>query len=296
MSQELDFIADMMEEQLAKGNLRWLANFKEVYRGYRLGDFIIPIYAEGSLTEKGFFLSRIFSAFVTPKYKIHFLLYTSAELSVKSLRELILSCKRKFGADDWIFITLVHRRPLEKNVKNAVFNLADEKVGVAAYSLDSKSGISSDNVLGRALEKRLRLTEAKFEAMSVPDFMKSAAIVFSLGTLSLVAALLLGMTGINMPLALLILLALSIIAAYPIYKRRYHIVFSLNGNGFKLWKGGSLVEGRWSEYTDVSIHITPSETYIRLHSKKEPFDIPISKVGLSRKETYNAIKQILKKR
>ncbi len=297
MSQELDFIADMMEERLAKGNLRWLANFKEVYRDYRLGDFFIPVYAEGSLTEKGFFLSRIFSSFVTPKYKIQFLLYTSAELSVKSLRKLILSCKRKFGAEDWIFITLVHARPLGKNVKNAVLNLADEKVGVAAYSLASKSGISSDNVLGRALKKRLRLTEAKYEAMNVPDFLKSAAIVFSLGTFSLVAILFLGITGINMPLALLILLAFSIIAAYPIYKRRYHTVFSLNSKGFKLWKGRSLFEGRWFDYTDVSIHITPqSETYIRLHSQKEPFDIPISKVGLSRKETYKAIKQILKKR
>jgi hypothetical protein len=297
MSQELNFIADMMEEQLAKGNLKWLANFTEIYRDYTIGDFVIPIYAVGSLTEKGFFLSRIFSAFVTPKYKIHFLLYTSVELSVKALRNLILSCKRKFGAEDWIFITLVHRRPIGKNVKNVVSNLADDRVGVAAYSLASKSEISSDNVLGRALKKRLRLNEARFEAIHVPDYLKSVAIVFSLGTLSLVAILFLGLSGLNMPLALLILLTLSIIAAYPIYKRRYHTVFSLNGRGFKLWKGGSFVEGNWSDYIDVSIHITSqSEAYIRLHSKKETFDIPLSKVGLSRKETYNAIKQILKKR
>jgi hypothetical protein len=297
MSQELNFIADMMEEQLAKGNLKWLAHFTEIYRDYTLGDIVIPIYAVGSLAEKGFFLSRIFSAFVTPKYKIHFLLYTSAELSVKTLRKLILSCKRKFGPEDWIFITSVHRKPIGKNVENVVLNLADERVGVAAYSLASKSEISSDNVLGRALKKRLKLTEARFEAIHVPDYLKSVAIVFSLGTLSLVALLFLGLSGLNMPLSLLILLAFSIIAAYPIYKRRYHTVFSLNGRGFKLWKSGSLVEANWSDYTDVSIHITPqSETHIRLYSKEETFDIPLSRVGLSRKETYKAIKQILKKR
>ncbi len=299
MSQELGFITDMMEERLAKGNLRWLANFTEIYRDYAIGDFTIPIYAVGSLTEKGFFLSRIFSAFVTPKYKIHLLLYTTTELSVKSLRKLILSCKRKFGADDWIFITLVQAKPLEKNVRNTVLNLADEKVGVAAYSLASKSEISSDNVLGRALKKNLKLTEARFEPLHVPDYLKSVAIVFSLGTLLLITLLFLGLSGLidYMFLSLLILLAFSIIAAYPIYKRRYHTVFSVNSKGFKLWKGGNLVEGRWSNYTDVSIHITPqSETHIRLHSKKETFDIPLSKVGLSRKEAYNAIKQILKKR
>ncbi len=296
MSQELDFITDMMEEQLAKGNLTWLANFKEIYRDYTLGSFIIPIYAVGSLTEKGFFLSRIFSFFVTPKYKIHLLLYTTTELTVKSLRKLILLCKRKFGADDWIFITLVQAKPIEKNLKNTVLNLADERVGVAAYSLASKSEISSDNVLGRALKKNLKLTEARFEPLNVPDYLKSVAIVFSLGTLFLVALLFLEVYT-NMVLSLLIMLAFSIIAAYPIYKRRYHTVFSLNSKGFKLWKGRDLVEGRWSEYTDVSIHITPQhETHIRLYSKEGTFDIPLSKVGLSRKEAYNAIKQILKRK
>ena len=296
MSQELGFITDMMEEQLAKGNLTWLANFKEIYRDYTLDNFIIPIYAVGSLTEKGFFLSRIFSFFVTPKYKIHLLLYTTTELTVKSLRKLILSCKRKFGADDWIFITLVQAKPVEKAVKSAVLNLADERVGVAAYSLASKSEISSDNVLGRALKKNLKLTEARFEPLNVPDYLKSVAIVFSLGTLFLVALLSLGVYT-NMLLALLIMLAFSIIVAYPIYKRRYHTVFSLNSKGFKLWKGRELVEGRWSEYADVSIHITPQhETHIRLYSKEGTFDIPLSRVGLSRKEAYNAIKQILKKK
>ena len=299
MSQELGFITDMMEERLAKGNLRWLANFTEIYRDYALGDFTVPIYALGSLTEKGFFLSRIFSFFVTPKYKIHFLLYTSTGLSVKSLRKLILSCKRKFGADDWIFITLVQAKPLEKNVKNAVLHLADEKVGVAAYGLTSKSEISSDNVLGRALKKNLKLTEARFEPLHVPDYLKSVAIIFSLGTLSLVTLLFLGVGGLidYMFLAILILLAFSVIAAYPIYKKRYHTVFSLSSKGFKLWKGGDLAEGRWSNYTDVSIHITPqSEAHIRLHSREETFDIPLSRVGLSRRETYKAIKQMLRKR
>ncbi len=294
MSQELGFITDMMEERLAKGNLRWLANFREIYRDYAIGDFTVPIYAVGSLTEKGFFLSRIFSAFVTPKYEIHLLLYTSTELSVKSLRKLILSCKRKFGADDWIFIALVQSKPVGKAVRDAVLNLADEKVGVAAYSLSSKSEISSDNVLGRSLKKHLKLTEARFDAINVPDYVKSVAIVFSVGTLFLVTLLFLGLR-INMPLSLLIMLAFSIIVAYPIYKRRYHTVFSLNSKGFKLSKGGGLVEGRWSDYTDVSVYITPQrETYIRLYSKKGTFDIPLSKVGLSRKEAYNAIRQILK--
>jgi len=297
MSLELNFIADMMEERLAKGNLSWLANFTEIYRDFVIGDFTVPIYAVGSLTEKGFFLSRIFSFFVTPKYKIHFLLYTSTEFSVKILRKLILTCKRKFGADDWIFIALVQSKPIRKALKDTILNLADEKVGITAYSLTSKKKISSDNVLGRALQKHLNLTEAKFEAINVSDYLKSVVIVFSLGTLLLIALLLLGLGSRNMPLSLLIMLAFSIIVAYPIYKRRYHTIFSLNSKGFKLWKGGSLIEGKWSDYTDASIYVNPQrEAHIRLHSKEGKFDIPLSRIGLSRKEAYNAIKQILKKK
>ncbi len=297
MSEELGFVTDMMEERLAKGNLRWLANFTEIYRDYVIGDMTVPIYAVGSLTEKGFFLSRIFSYFVTPKYKIHLILYTPIELSIKSLRKLILSCKRKFGADDWILIGLVQSRPLGKAVSDAVSNLADDRVGVAAYSLASKTEVSSDNVLGRALSKNLKLTEAKFEAINISDYLKSIAIVFALSALFLVTLLLIGLRAINMPLSLLIMLAFSIVVAYPIYKRRYHTVFSLNNNGFKLKKGENLVEGKWSDYANVSIYITPQhETYIRLYSKKGTFDIPLSRVGLSRKEAYNAIKQILRKK
>lgn len=297
MSLELNFIVDMIEERLAKGDLSWLANFTEIYRDYAIGDLTVPVYAVGSLTEKGFFLSRIFSFFVTPKYKIHFLLYTSAEFSVKILRKLILACKRKFGTDDWIFIALVQNKPIGNALRDTISSLADEKVGVAAYSLASKKKVSSDNVLGRALQKHLNLTEAKFETINVSDYLKSVAIVFSLSVLLLVALLFGGLGSRNMPLSLLLMLAFSIIVAYPIYKKRYHTIFSLNSRGFKLQKGGSFTEGRWSDYTDISVYVSPQrETYIRLHSRGGTFDIPLSRIGLSRKEAYNAIKRILGKK
>jgi hypothetical protein len=212
------------------------------------------------------------------------------------MRKLILSCKRKFGSKDWVFITLVQDKTVDKALRSAVTDLADKQVGLAIYSLASKDEISSNNVLGRALKKRLRLTEARFEPLNVPDYLKSITIMFSSGVLFLVVLLFMGI-NLNMLLALLVILTFSIIAAYPIYKRYFHTVFSANNKGFRLWKGRRLVGGKWANYTDISIHITPQhDTHIRLHSKKETFDIPLSRVGLSRKETYDTIKQRLKKR
>jgi len=135
---ELNFIIDMVEEQLVKGNLRWLANFNEIRRDYDIGDVTFPIYASGGLQEKGFLLSRLYSALVTPRYKIHLLLYTAPEVDPKLLRKMILLCKQRFGPDDWIFLSLVQSQPLEKTVKEIITNTADRTVGIAAYSLASK--------------------------------------------------------------------------------------------------------------------------------------------------------------
>lgn len=295
---ELNFITDIVEEQLAKGNLRWLANFKEIRRNYAVGDITVPVYAFGGLEEKGFLLSRIFSALVTPKYRIHFLVYTSNDMDVKFLRKLIVSCKNKFGSDDWIFIELVQNQPLQRTLKDAVRNLADSKVGVVASSLASKDQVFSENVLGEGLKKHLKLTEAKFESFDVPDYLKSFAIVFFFGTLLLISLQFFVEAPAANPLSILLLFAVSAILGYQIYKSRYHTVLTLNDKGFEIFKGGkSSTQGRWADFTDLAIYIASNrESFLRLSSKEKSVDLPLSRVGLSRKEAYAAIGRLMKRR
>lgn len=296
---ELNFITDMVEEQIVKGNLRWLANFNEIHKDYVIGDITFPIYASGGLQERGFFLSRIYSALVTPRYKIHLLLYTAPEVNNKLLRKIILSCKNKFGADDWIFLGLVQSQPFEKTVKEAITNTADKMVGIAAFSLTSKETVTSNNVLGKGLAKQFKLIEAKFEAFDVPNYLKGFTMIFGLGTLMLIAIALSGVPQVfsNTILTFLLLAVFSLIAGHRIYKMRYHVTLSLNSKGFQLQEGRRLTEDKWSNYSDVTIYITPRlETCLRLHSKEKTFDLPLSRVGISRKETYNAIKQLIKKK
>jgi len=293
---ELDLITDMVEEQFVKGDLRWLANFSEIHRDYAVGDITFPIYASGSLRERGFILSRIFSTLVTPKYKIHFLLYTSPEVDPKFLRKLIISCKDKFGTDDWIFLGLVQSQPLGKATKEAIENINDRNVGIAAYSLAPKETVTSNNVLGKGLAKQLKLTEAKFEIFDWPNYLKSFTMIFALGVLMLVVIFLFGVPQAIQPLTLLIMAVFSLIVGHRIYKARYHMVLTLSNKGFQLSEGKKVTEGKWSNYMDVTIHITPRyETCLRLYSK-ETFDLPLSRVGLSRKEVYSAIREIIKKK
>jgi hypothetical protein len=294
---ELDFITDMVEEKLVKGNLRWLANFNEIHRDYTIGDITFPIYASGSLQEKGFLLSRLFSALVTPKYKIHFFLYTSPEVDPKFLRKMILAWKNKFGEGDWVFLELVQSQSFGKTTKEAVESITDKNIGIAAYSLTSKETLASNNVLGRNLSKQLKLTEAKFEAFDLPNYLKSFVIILALGILFLIFLYFSGLQQAISTLTLLFMTIFSLIVGYPIYKTRYHTTLSLNNKGFLLRKGKTITEGKWSSYTDATIYVTPQyETCLRLHSKDKTLDLPLSRVGLSRKDVYNAVRELIKRK
>jgi hypothetical protein len=287
----------MVEEQIVKGNLRWLANFSEIHKDYVIGDVTFPIYASGGLRERGFFLSRIYSTFVTPKYKVHLLLYTAPEVNPKQLRKIIISCKSKFGADDWIFLGLVQNQPFEKATKEAITNTADKTVGITAFSLASKETVTSNNVLGKGLAKQLKLTEAKFEAFDLPNYLKSFTMILGLGVLILVFLAFSGLPQAIQPLTLLIMAVFSLVAGHRIYKTRYHMSLSLNSKGFRLQEGKKATEGKWSNYSDMTIYITPRmETCLRLQSKKDTFDLPLSRIGISRKEAYNTIKQLIAKK
>jgi len=293
---ELDFITDMVEEQLVKGGLRWLANFSEIHRDYAVGDIRFPIYASGSLQEKGFVLSRIFSTLVTPRYKIHFLLSTNPEVDPKFLRRIILSCKDKFGTDDWIFLGLVQSQPIAKTTKEAIENVTDRNVGIALYSLAPKETVTSNNVLGKGLAKQLKLTEAKFEVFDWPNYLKSFTLTFGLGVLMLSVIFLFGVQQAIQPLPLLLMAVFSLVIGYRFYKTRYHMTLTLSNKGFQLSEGKKVTDGKWSNYSDVTLYITPRyETCLRLYSK-ETFDLPLSRVGLSRKEVYSAIRQLVTKK
>jgi len=279
-----------------KGSLRWLANFNEIQRDYTLGNTRFQLYASGGLEEKGFFLSRIYSTLVTPKYKIHLLVYAADEVDSKFLRSMIIASKSKFGTDDWIFLTVVQTKELGKASRDLISNFEEKMVGIAAYSLESKERIFSNNVLGKGLAKNLKIEGAKFEAFDLPNFLKSFIIVFFLSTSFLVMIALSGLRQAIQPLTLFIMAAISIIVGYSIYKSRYHTTITLGVEGFELKEGNRSRKGKWSDYDKITTHLTPNrEAFLRLHSKENTFDIPLSRTGLSRKETYNMIKEILRK-
>jgi predicted aminopeptidase len=93
------------------------------------------------------------------------------------------------------------------------------------------------------------------------------------------------------------MLVFSIIVGYVIYKSRYHMSVSIDSKGFQLREGKKIKEGKWTDYSGLSIFISPKlETFLRLKSKDATFDLPLSRTGMPRRETYSMVKQLMKKK
>jgi hypothetical protein len=294
---ELTFITNLIEEQLVKGQFRWLANFSEIQRDFLVEDMIFPVYALGGLREKGFFLSRIYSSLVTPGYKVHFLLYSSPEIDSAILRKMILALKRKLGSDDWIFLVLVQGQPIGKTLRDGIESIDDKNVGICGYGVGEKALVVSNNVLGRGLSKQLKLSEVKFENFDLPNYLKSFTITFALGVGLLVFLALSGFPQAISPITLMILAVICIVLGQIVYKSRYHTSLTIDSRGFKLKEGSKIKERKWTNYEDLSLYVSSNlETFLRLKSKNETLDLPISRTGMSRRETYTIVKHLVKRK
>jgi hypothetical protein len=145
----------------------------------------------------------------------------------------------------------------------------------------------------------LKLNEVKYENFDVPNYLKSFTATFALGVFLLIFLALSGVRQLasQLPLALLILVVFSLIIGQVIYKSRYHMSVSIDSKGFQLREGKKIKEGRWTDYSSLSIFISPNrETFLRLKSKDAVFDLPLSRTGLPRRETYSMVKQLMKKK
>jgi hypothetical protein len=226
---------------------------------------------------------------------VQLLVYTAPEISRDLLRKIVLALKRKFQAPDWVFLILVQGQPIGNALKEDIEDIEDKNLGIAAYGVGSKETINSNNVLGRGLSKQLKPNEAKYENFDVPNYLKSFTATFALGIFLLVFLALSGVLAAVQPATILVMLVFAIILGYVIYKQRYHMSATINSKGFTLREGRKITERKWSSYSSLSIYISPRlETFLRLKSKDETFDLPLSRTGLPRRETYNMVKQIIK--
>jgi hypothetical protein len=150
-----------LEKEMMKGRGRWVADFSESFRNYRVGDVAFDLFISGNTRVKGFILSRVYSFFLNPNYEVGFFAVSTDldnQLNPRRLRRWILAVKSCMEKSEmkWSWLAIVGEG-LSDSVKKCVQEAADSKVGVAYFDIDSRQVVSADTYLGRQLKKYVRV-------------------------------------------------------------------------------------------------------------------------------------------
>jgi hypothetical protein len=137
--------------------------------------------------------------------------------------------------------------------------------------------------------------KVEYQKFDIPSYLKSFTVTFGLGIGLLVFIGLSGLPQAISPLTIVILLAMAIVIGQVIYRSRYHISVQLDNKGFRMREGDKIKERKWRDYNGLSLFISSQlETFLRLKSKDETFDLPLSRTGIPRRELYETVKQLIR--
>jgi|Deesub1362B_J571_1020462.scaffolds.fasta_scaffold00023_36 hypothetical protein len=284
-----DLIIDKIENNIIMGRGRWLATFTDIYRNHKHAGKEFLLYAYGDTYEKGFFLSRIFSFFISPRRKVHYFVDRVDSVSDRYLTNLIDKCMKKANEDDYILLTIITN---EDNVKGSIRKYLEygieKNIGISIFSFNTGRSLYSNNMLGKAL-RRIMGEETEFSSIHHLDLFKSMAIVFVLGILSSIILHIFNIITMNM-IMLLTWILLSIIIGYFFYRRVYHVSLYIDKDGFTLKKGVWTYTAKWREFDRAWLHIDKGMEIIRIGKKEGYIDIPVYRLGLDRRALLSFIK------
>jgi len=154
-------VMEKLERVMMKGRGRWVADFNESFRVYRVGDVTFDVFISGNTREKGFLISRFFSFFLNPNYEVGFFAVAAGqetEPNSRRLRKWILavkSCMRK-SEMKWAWLALIGST-ISESFSKQVQEAGDPSVGIAYIDVDRRQIVSSDNYLGRQLKRYMRI-------------------------------------------------------------------------------------------------------------------------------------------
>jgi hypothetical protein len=154
-----DLLCKLEEELMAKGG-RWIADFNESERDYRLEDvtFDVCIRGDTRIRESGFF-SRAMDAFLLPRYLVVCYVLVIESATTNFLRKCLRLIENKSHTDQvtWSWLILISQRDPLRDVIEFTVGLKDQKVGLLLYDPNSGSLVTSGNQLGARMKSCVRL-------------------------------------------------------------------------------------------------------------------------------------------
>ncbi len=279
-----------LEEKLIRGGAVWIATFKDFYRNYRIGDKKFLLYAEGDTYVKGFFLSRIFSFFVSPRRKAYFFVDHVEKTTDAYISRIMDICSDVGEEDDYIMVSiLTNEEDVKGSIRRKLEGMKGGNIGISIISLSSGKRYYSNNFLGRAL-RRITGEGMEISLLHGGDLFKSISIVLILSLLIISFMHIFNIIRIDMVMILLAI-ALSLILGYIFYRRVFHTTFTFTFDGFIIKRGKWIYEGKWLNFKRGWIHVEKGEEYIRLEGDDGYIDIPTRRIGLDKDMLMKFIKK-----
>jgi len=150
-----------VERSLMAGRGRWVADFNESFRNFKINDVEFDAFIHGNTRVKGFLLSRLFSFLTNPNYSVGCFFFSTDSVrgfDRKHLIKLITAVKSGMKANEmqWAWLFLFATRNIE-TLRKYVEGVEDQTVGIALLDANSKNILHSKSYLGRQAKRYIRV-------------------------------------------------------------------------------------------------------------------------------------------
>ncbi len=150
-----------IEKSLMMGRGRWIADFTESFRNFKINDVTFDAFLRGNTRMKGFLLSRVFSATVNPNYSVGCFITSFdviKDLDKKSFGKLLQAVRSSIKENEmkWAWLFILSDKVTDAQRK-LVESIKDQFVGVALIDAASKNIVHSDSYIGKQAKRFIKL-------------------------------------------------------------------------------------------------------------------------------------------
>jgi hypothetical protein len=149
-----------VEKNLMMGSGRWIADFNESFRSFKVRDVEFDMFIRGNTKTKGFFLSKLFSATVNPNYSVGCFVTSSDSVKVdrKFLGKAVaeIHSYMKDNEMKWSWFLIFMTKDIGEMGKQ-VESIKDQNIGVVLVDVRSESIIHSNSYLARQAKRYVKL-------------------------------------------------------------------------------------------------------------------------------------------
>ena len=146
-----------LEENLMIGSGKWIADFTESFRNYRINNTKFDMFIVGNTRPKGFLLSKLFGYFAMPNYRVACFVYCQ-QIDPKGLSSLVklISNYMEKNSFAWTWLVIPREGHLSNKIKYTIKKVTVEKIGIAIVNLHNREIECSPSYLGKRMKAHVK--------------------------------------------------------------------------------------------------------------------------------------------